>query len=154
MIVISIPVKNHVKKYLMKRYGSVHQVTKKTFIGLLLLQLLEKKIDRQERLVDKSSIYDISVPEYYFNTKGYSVDPDKLRFLGICLEKLFMEDFYSFVDHELIKGTASAYKAIQLFFSIYGISENDLKVESMYRNYQRFSGENIKQKKQCKAVVN
>lgn len=153
MIVISIPVKNHVKKYLIKRYGSVHQVTKKTFIGLLLLQLLEKKIDKQEKLQEKAALYDLSVPEYYFNTKGYSVDQDKLRFLGICLEKLFMEDFYTFIDNELHKPNTSAYKAIQLFFSIYSISENDLKVESMYRNYQRFSGENIKQKKVCKVNV-
>lgn len=153
MIVISIPVKCHVKKYLIKRYGSVHQVSKKTFIGLFLLQLLEKKIEKPEREVQKGFLYDIEVPEYYFNTKGYSIDSNKLKLLGICLEKLFQEDFYSFVDLELLKGDLNARKAIKLFFSIYELSENDLNLDSMYRSYQRYSVENIKDKKQNRVIV-
>lgn len=148
MIVISIPVKNHVKKYLIKRYGPVHQVSKKTFIGLFLLQLLEKKIEKPDKEPGKGSFYELEVPEYYFNKNGYSIDSNKLKFLSVCLERLFIEDFNSFVDHELIKGDLSARKAIKLFFSIYELSENDLNLDSMYRNYQRYSGENIKIKKQ------
>lgn len=73
--------------------------------------------------------------------------------LSICLEKLFIEDFYSFVDNELAKGDVTAKKAIKLFFSIYDLTENDLNQDSMYRNYQRFSGENIKLKKQNLAKI-
>jgi hypothetical protein len=153
MIVISIPVKNHVKKYLVKRYGSIHQVSKKTFIGLFLLQLLEKNISKPEKGIKKAFFYDIEVPEYYFNTKGFNVDANKLAVLSICLEKLFIEEFYSFVDNELAKGDVTAKKAIKLFFSIYDLTENDLNQDSMYRNYQRFSGENIKLKKQNLAKI-
>jgi hypothetical protein len=153
MIVISIPVKNHVKKYLVKRYGTIHQVSKKTFIGLFLLQLLEKKIAKPEKEIKKGFFYELEVPEYYFNTKGFNVDANKLAVLGICLEKLFIEDFYSFVDNELAKGDMTAKKAIKLFFSIYDLTENDLNQDSMYRNYQRFSGENIKLKKQSLAKI-
>ena len=148
MIVISIPVKCHVKKYLQKRYGTVHQVSKKTFIGLFLLQLLEKKIEKPEKEAGKGSYYEIEVPEYYFNKNGFSIDPNKLKFLSVCLERLFVEDFNVFVDNELAKGDMSARKAIRLFFSIYGISENELNLDSCYRNYQRYCGENIKNKKQ------
>lgn len=153
MIIISIPVKLHVKKYLIKRYGPVHQVSKKTFIGLFLLQLLEKKISKPEKEVDKINVYEIEVPEYYFNTKGYSIDDNKLKFLSICLEKLFIEDFYSFVDVELAKGDLNAKQAIRLFFGIYDITENELNSDSVYRNYQRFSGENIKRKKKSLVSV-
>ena len=150
MIVIKIPVKCHVKKYLIKRYGAVHQVSKKTFIGLFLLQLLEKKIEKPEKEAGKGSFYDIEVPEYYFNANGYSIDNNKLKFLSVCLERLFFEDFYSFVDNELFKGELNAKKAIRLFLSIYDITENELNQDSMYRNYQRYCGENIKHKKQNK----
>lgn len=153
MIVISIPVKLHVKKYLIKRYGKVHQLSKKTFIGLFLLQLLEKKIDKPEKELDKNNFYQINVPEYYFNTKGYSIDHQKLKFLGICLEKLFVEDLYSFIDNELMKGEMNAKKSMKLFFSIYDLSENELKLDSMYRNYQRYSGENITNKKKNRVKV-
>lgn len=153
MIVISIPVKPHVKKYLIKRYGTTHQVSKKTFIGLFLLQLLEKKIEKQEKDIPNNFTYEIEVPEYYFNTKGYSVDTKKLKFLGICLEKLFVEDCNSFIDNELLKGDSNAKKAIKLFFCIYGIDENDLNLDSVYRNYQRYSGEKIKDKKKNRVKV-
>ena len=153
MIVIRIPIKCHVKKYLIKRYGSVHQVSKKTFIGLFLLQLLEKKVEKPEKEAGKGSFYEIEVPEYYFNVNGYSIDKNKLKFLSVCLERLFFEDFYSFVDNELIKGNLTAKKAIRLFFTIYDITENELNQDSMYRNYQRYCGENIKQKKQNKVTV-
>ncbi len=153
MIVIKIPVKCHVKKYLIKRYGAVHQVSKKTFIGLFLLQLLEKKVEKPEKEAGKGSFYDIEVPEYYFNVNGYSIDNNKLKFLSVCLERLFFEDFYSFVDNELMKGDLTAKKAIRLFFTIYDITENELNQDSMYRNYQRYCGENIKQKKQNKITV-
>jgi hypothetical protein len=148
MIVIQIPVKCYIKKYLTKRYGVVHQVSKKTFIGLFLLQLLEKKIDRPDKEAGKGSIYEIEIPEYYFNKNGYSIDKNKLKYLSVCLERLFFEDFYSFIDNELCKGDLTAKKAIRLFFSIYKITENELNQDSMYRNYQRYCGENIKIKKQ------
>lgn len=153
MIVISIPVKLHVKKYLIKRYGPTHQVTKKTFIGLFLLQLLEKSIEKPEKEITTLFTYDIDVSEYYFNTKGYCVDKNKLKFLGICIERLFIEDFYSFVDNELYKGDLNAKKSMKLFFSIYDITENELNLDSMYRNYQRYSGENIKNKKKKIATL-
>lgn len=153
MIVIQIPVKIHVKKYLQKRYGAVHQVSKKTFIGLFLLQLLEKKVEKPNKDTQNIIFYDIEIPEFYFNTKGFYVDEKKLKYLGVCLDRLFVEDFYSFVDNELIKPNSNAMKAIKLFYSIYNLSEQDVKLESMYRNYQRYCGENIKNKKQCKAIV-
>ncbi len=153
MIVIQIPVKIHVKKYLQKRYGAIHQVSYKSFLGLVLLQLLEKKVEKPNKDNENTNFYDIKIPELYFKTKGFHIDKMKLKYLGICLERLFMEDLYSFVDHELLKPNSNAMKAIKLFYSIYELSEQDVKLESVYRNYQRYSGERIKNKKQCKAIV-
>lgn len=148
MVVISIPVKSHVKKYLVKRYGSVHQVTKKSFIGLFLLEMLQRKVEPPMREVKKETNYDIHVPEFYFNKKGYHVDHVKLKFLSVCLERLFFEDFYHFVDNEMLKEKPNARESIKFFLSVYEIQEDELKLESMYRNYQRYCGENIKAKKQ------
>jgi hypothetical protein len=147
MISISIPVKIHVKKYLIKKYGSVHTVTKKTFLGLLLLELINNKVEAPERKILEFEKYELTIPSFYFNKKGFNIDKNKARFLGNCLEKLFFEDFYSFIDLELLKGKTNAMKSIKLFFLIYDISENEMKLESMYRKYQRYSGEQIKVKK-------
>ena len=58
-----------------------------------------------------------------------------------------MEDFYRFVDIELLKPNSNAYQSVALFLKFYEIQESHIKLESMYRNYQRYCDENIKQKK-------
>jgi hypothetical protein len=147
MISVSIPVKAHVKKYLIKKYGTVHTISKKTFLGLLLLELINDKVMPSDRSFVDFDRYELNIPDFYFAKKGFHIDRHKARFLGTCLEKLFFEDFYSFVDVELAKGKTNAMKSVKLFLLIYDISENEMKLESMYRNFQRYSGEQIKLKK-------
>lgn len=147
MIQISIPVKKHVKKYLIKKYGEIHTISKKTFLGLLLLELISNEADTSDIDFKDHDKYKMDIPELYFNTKGFSINRKKLKFLGVCLERLFFEDFYSFVDVELAKGKANAWQSVKLFLFLYKIDENDMKLESMYRNYQRHCGEKITEKK-------
>lgn len=152
MIQIYIPVKKHVKKYLTKKYGTIHTISKKSFIGLLLLDLINKDADTSDIDFNGFEKYQMEIPEMYFNTKGYSINRNKLKFLGICLERLFYEDFHHFVDVELMKGENNAWQSVKLFLSINDLNENEIKLESMYRNYQRHCGEKIKVKK-SNAVV-
>lgn len=147
MVQIYIPVKKHVKKYLIKKYGEVHTITKKTFLGLLLLELISKDADTTDIDFKGYEKYEMDIPELYFNTKGFSVNRNKLNFLGVCLERLFFEDFYSFVDVELSKGNSNAWQSVKLFLFLNNINENEMKLESMYRNYQRHCNEKIKVKK-------
>jgi hypothetical protein len=145
-ITIEIPVKSHVKAYLAKKYGTSHRVSKKTFLGLLLLELIHKKVHPPQR--KKPDIfYSLEIPEYYFNTRGFQLDDDKAVFLSACLERLFMEEFRQYVDMQLAQGLLNAYQSVVKFCDFYEITEDDIKVESLYRNYQRYSSEDIKSKK-------
>lgn len=147
MIQISIPVKKPVKKYLIKKYGEVHTISKKTFIGLLLLELISNEADTSDIDFKSHDQYKMVLPELYFNTKGFSINRKKLKFLGVCLERLFFEDFYSFVDVELAKGKTNAWQSVKLFLFLNNITENEMQLASMYRNYQRHCGEKITEKK-------
>ncbi|WP_289659484.1 hypothetical protein [Flavobacterium panacagri] len=147
MIQIYIPVKKHVKKYLIKKYGQNHTISKKSFLGLLLLDLINKDADTSDIDFNGMEKYSLDLPEMYFNTKGYEISRKKLKFLGVCLERLFFEDFYLFVDVELAKGNNNAWQSVKLFLAMNDINENEIKLESMYRNYQRHCKENIKDKK-------
>ncbi|KIQ22654.1 hypothetical protein RT99_05990 [Flavobacterium sp. MEB061] len=147
MIQISIPVKKHVKKYLIKKYGEIHTISKKTFLGLLLLELISTEADTSDIDFNGFDRYIIDIPELYFNTKGYVINRNKLKFLGVCLERLFFEDFHAFVDVELAKGKSNAWQSVELFLNLNNINENEMKLGSMYRNYQRHCGEKIKEKK-------
>jgi hypothetical protein len=145
MIQIAIPVKNHIKKYLSKKYGSEFKISKKTFIGLFLIEMLEKDIEKTNPFPGDN--YNVIVPEYYFNSKGYSISQAKLRTIGTSFETLFDNDFFHFVDTKLFEGNLNAYQSVVLFLKIYDIKEDELKLESMYRKYQRHCGEKIKDKK-------
>ena len=144
MISIQIPVKSHIKKYLDLKYGK-QTVSKKTFLGLYVSEMLTKNICASNPF--KEEYYELFISSYYFNTKGHSLSKGVLRTLGLSLESLFYEDFYHFVDIKLMEGNLNAYKSVKMFLKIYGISEDELKLESMYRKYQRYCGEKIKNKK-------
>ncbi|MES2813223.1 MAG: hypothetical protein V4670_12185 [Bacteroidota bacterium] len=146
MITIEIPVKSHIKKYLSRKHGSVCQISKKTFIGLFLCEMLEKDIEKSNPF--PGDHYEVVVPEYYFNKKGYMISQAKLRTIGLSFETLFTNDFLHFVDNKLLEGNMNAYQSVVLFLKLYQIKEDELKLESMYRKYQRYCGENIKEKKQ------
>lgn len=147
MIELQIPVKPFVLHWLINRYGEKYRVSKKNLIGILLLELLNKKVIKPDHDQPKGYNYYIEIPELYVNTKGFNIDAKKIKLLGRCLDRLFYEDFYNFVDNELIKGGLSAYQAVSLFLEINNITEREAKLESMYRSYQRYSGENIRVKK-------
>lgn len=153
MITISIPVKPYVKKYLVKRYGLAHQITKRSFIGLLIIQFLDKDTSVPDDSFELKEKYDVVISERYFNINGFSLSPSRLRFLGKCLEQLFFEDFYDDIDKDLAKNQFNAYQSVKFFLDYYNINESEIKLESMYRNYQRYSKENIKEKKKSNSKL-
>ena len=149
MITIQIPVKSHIKKYLSKRNGAVCKISKKTFIGLFLVEMLQKDLEKTNPF--PGDHYEVIVPEYYFNKNGYCISESKLRTIGVAFETLFFSDFYHFIDNKLQEGNTNAYKSVALFLRLYDIKEDEVKLESMYRNYQRYCGEKIKDKKRSLA---
>ncbi|RZJ71095.1 hypothetical protein [Flavobacterium sp.] len=147
-ILLSIPVRSHLKKWLVGKYGSKHVVTKKTAIGLLLLSMLDKKIEKPKKLASEyPERYEIVITQRYFNINGFEIGHNRKRFLSELLERLFKDDLNCFVDMAIIRGNSTAYEAIRQFLKHYDICENDLKLESVYRNYQRYSKESIRAKK-------
>lgn len=153
MIVISIPVKPHVKKYLIKRYGESHTITKKTFLGVFISGLLHKKIEKQDYETNGFEKFNFSISTDFLYKKGHTISIHHKKYIGRCFEMLFFEDFYIFVDNELLKGSGNALKAVKLFLKSYNLTENELKLDSMYRNYQRYCGEKIKEKKKCLSKI-
>lgn len=108
--------------------------------------MLEKDLEKSNPF--PGDHYEVVVPEYYFNKKGYMISQAKLRTIGLSFETLFTNDFLHFVDNKLLEGNMNAYQSVALFLKLYQIKEDELKLESMYRKYQRHCGENIKEKKQ------
>jgi hypothetical protein len=147
-VTVSIPVKGHVKKYLCTRYGTEHTLTKNSLLGMLIYHSLSQEIERQPVSISELPFrYCVNVSEFYMSRKGHTVKMKTRKFLGLCLETLFLEDMKGFIDKCLSGMGLTAMASLKIFLQTYGISEEDVKIESLYRNYQRYSGEDIKKKK-------
>lgn len=145
MIDVKIPVKPYVRKYLEKRYGTTHRASSTSFIGMLLLHFLEKTVQPTGKATGEES-YSVEVPEYYVNTTGHTVPDALLHRIGDCLEKMFREELFAYLDVRVLSG----YKAqpeLNLFLKRYAITEDDLRRDSIYKAYQRHCGMKIKAKK-------
>lgn len=143
MFSISIPVKAHVKKYLCFRYGTEHTFTKNSLLGVLLIHVLDKKCPKSDfDFKDYKEKYEILISEQYYYRHGSEIPLKKRRYLAICLDKMFNEDFHLFIELGMSEFNLSAAEAIRRFLKKYEITENEVKYESLYRSYQRFKVEN------------
>ena len=150
MINISIPVERHVQKFLAKRYGTIHTATKTTFLGMEVLQALTEEYERpylpSERKRAYCTNYQIFIPERYFNSHGHSISVNNLKHLGIAMSKYFVESMCTHLDM-MVGQNRKAYAELKLFLAHHNITEEDAKLETLYKVYQRHCQGPIKTKK-------
>lgn len=147
-ISINIPVKPHIKRYISVRYGNEHTLTKKSLLGILIFNILDKKTKKpNQSFSDYTEKYVIQISQQYFYEAGFEITLRKRRFLAICLEKLFVEDFCSYIDISVSKLGTTAAEAMRIFLNQYEITENEVKFESLYKQYQRHCDFSIRAKK-------
>lgn len=136
-ITVKIPVKPHVKKYIAARYGETHTFSKRSLLGMLLFQVLDKNVERPDHSRDKlTDHYCIQIPEFYSKSKGFNVGYKRAHYLGVCFERLFMEDLFQSVQILHDKGFSVA-DSIRSFLKQFKITENELNYDSIYRQFQR-----------------
>lgn len=135
---VHIPCKVHVKKYLIGRYGPYHTMSKKSLLGTILFHLLDKKCPKANiQMDDMKQRYDIQVPEFYFNSRGFEIGYKKKQYLAICFEKIFFEDMMQSVELAASEYNTKPIEAMRRFLKKYDITEIDVNFDSLYRQYQR-----------------
>lgn len=150
MIRISIPVESHVRKFLVKRYGETHTASQTSLLGMEVLKALTEEYVKPYVAPDKktafSSWYDIDIPEFYFNSKGHSISCNNLLHLGIAMGKYFVETMCYHIDMQ-VGMNKKAQSELKIFLEFYNINEDDAKLESLYKVYQRHCKGPIKTKR-------
>lgn len=138
MFIIKIPVKSYLLKYLNKKHGSVLNVSKETALGIHLLELLEKDYDPSKVIkVETDAFYKLNISEFYSKTKGFEIYPDRLHDISIFLDKIFREHLFEFMDIHR-QNFGMALPGMRIFLEYFNITENELKYDSIYRDYKRF----------------
>lgn len=136
MVTIKIPCKIYVKKYLIARYGIKHTITRNSFLGLFVTEFLTKDFDPKQKYKAYDAEYEIEITEWMFKNIGHSVSVKALEAIGNSFYLIFREDLFEYVQLQLKKGT-NASNAIKEFLKNYDIKEDELKFESIYRDYKR-----------------
>lgn len=146
MIIIEIPVEPHVRKYLVTLYGEEYKASKKSLLGFEVLKSLTKKYEKPELSIPHHYKYKVLVPEFYFKKNGHTVPRNNLQHLGISMGVLFDMAMCQFLDMRLSKG-GKALPELKEFLKFHNIGEDDVKVETLYKVYQRHCNGPINAKK-------
>jgi hypothetical protein len=136
LVSVSFPVKPHVKKFLLRQYGSAHRATKTTMLGQLVLGALEKTYEKPEKKLPGHYTYAVLVPQGYVNRIGATLPRNTQQHLGELCTHLFNMALNDHLDNVSWSG-GQVYPELRNFLERYGITEDDMKVESLYRAYTR-----------------
>lgn len=136
MITLKIPCKSYVRKYLIARYGLNHTITKQSLLGMMVHEKLSKNYNPADYIRRSGDVYEVVLTDWCFRNVGHSIDIPTLNALGSAMYYLFREDLYLYVRQQLAKGE-KATTAIKEFLQMFDITEDELKFETVYRDYKR-----------------
>ena len=149
LITLNIPLKAYLKKYLTQKYGNTHSVSRRSWLGRYLIDLLDKNYRKNKSDINKEDFYQLSIPSSVVKEVGFDISATKLKHLGEMIDKVFLNDLYSYIEvsvgsklkfyneeHESIN-KQNTLCAISQFLKFYGITEDEKSLDSIYRGFYR-----------------
>lgn len=133
---VSFPVEAHVRKFLIRSFGSAHVATKNTLLGMLVLHSLDNTYAKMDKEISDHFRYTVLVPEYYLNKCGHTLPRNTQHHLSEVCTRIFNMSLFEHLDLIAFEGK-KVYPALRSFLKRYNITEDDMKVESLYKAYQR-----------------
>lgn len=141
----NIPVANHVYKFLVARYGTDHiTASRKTFVGNLILSLHGRNMDVDRKKIGFTKIFRITVSERYYQKLGVHISTENAMLFNEQIDRSFREELFC---HALINKKTekkAVLKSIRDFLDVYDITEDDIKMDTLYRDFKR-KKEDLKQ---------
>lgn len=145
-ISVNIPLKGYLKKYLLKKYGNSYTVNRTDWLGKYLVDLLDKQY-RKKGSFNELDFYTIIVPSTIIKEVGFDMSAVKMKHFESMIDKVFRSELETYIEvslsAELYTRDASKYykqntlQAMEQFLKRFDIYEDDLKLESLYRDYAR-----------------
>ncbi|PSR56732.1 hypothetical protein AHMF7605_26170 [Adhaeribacter arboris] len=140
-ITLKVPVKPYVQKYLIARYGTIYQISKRDAIGIVLYQMLRRPATERrasKRMEQYSAIYPIIVSSKDFWKRGCrNLDDYTSIQLNNLVEDLFQQEFCAYIENLEAHAIEQRY-AIEAFMAKYNLDECDIKFETIKKAYQRY----------------
>lgn len=143
-LLVKIPLKPYLVKFLTTKYGPYHKASKTTLLGLEALDLLTS--DWSKKPIQKSKSYFIlKIPFGICSKYGHFIDYSKIPVFQKKMDKLFKDLLVEHISINCKKKThGEAIKSIHNLFSYYGISEEDFSYDYAYKLMQRNEESKVK----------
>lgn len=136
----TIPVADHVYKYILKKNGSeIINANRTDIFGIIILSSLNNnrdlKIDKRRSVFTKTLKIIIKEDQYLRN--GLYVGVKRGQVFNKIIDKMFRSELYAHCRMIKEVHKEGYYKIIKSFLDIYEITEEELKLESIYRDFKR-----------------
>lgn len=136
-LVVKIPMKTYLVKFLLKKYGKKHKASKRSLLGLETLGLLTNKYHKQ-RVVGKESHFTFLIPYHICKDYGHFTDPVKEELFVKKIDRLFKDFFVDYIKiNNRIFKHGNIIKSINDFYIFYNLTEEDFSVDYAYKLSQR-----------------
>jgi hypothetical protein len=134
----SIPVADHVYKYLVKRYGSdTVTATRNDIIGNIVLSSLNRNSDIKLAKPKFNKVFNVVIKENHYLRNGVFIGVKHGQVFNNMVDKLFRDEMYFHVFINNSEDKAKFLEGIRKYLSLYDITEDDIKLESLYRDFKR-----------------
>lgn len=135
----NIPVADHVYKYLLHRYGTDHiKATRNTTIGSLVLSLQGRNKDkRPAKKSGFTKIFKATITEQAYNKLGIHLSEENAQLFNDQVDKMLREELYWHVTINKGQTNKMHINSIRSFMEAYDITEDDIKLDTLYRDFKR-----------------
>lgn len=146
-ITINMPMKSYLRKFLLKKYGSSYKVSSNSLLGIYLIEILDKQYRKDHKQIRQKNYYPLIIPKSIVERVGFDMPTAKMKRFEVMLSKLFKDELESYIK---VTTTLELYvnindnkyrqdimKAMKQFLEYYKISEDELKLDSLYRDFSR-----------------
>lgn len=134
----NIPVANHVYKFLKTRCGSDHiKATRTDTFGSLALSLLGKIADVKPQKTEFTKVFKVTIAEDSYIRQGLHLTSANAQVFNHQVDRMFREELFF---HLIInKGLSDKMfmNSIRRFMEVYEITEEDIKLDTLYRDFKR-----------------
>ena len=158
MTTVQIPIKPHLRKYVLRKLEVQEPIirvstTDKLGLGLFVMGNLCKKIEYELDCMENKTIKVLStIPQSsdinfelgneYARIYGAYIMASRIYSINKFIENYFINEMFAFVHSLILHDPTSVVKfALDDFISIYDINDNDIQFDSLYKTFQRYKDE-------------
>lgn len=134
---LSFPVQIHVLKYLTFKYGTCFLYSPASSLAPILRSTISGNGQSSVKSFPSFHYYDVVLTEKYINKSDVIYSKNKIYQFNSDVDNKFREDLYQFmiVNNEIYN---IKYKtSFRDFLNRLGITENDIKFETLLKDFQR-----------------